>query len=228
MKCPFLIKVCTKCGRILVAYSGNFHKMRGGKYGLRNICILCRRRYQQEHKEEIAECKKKWYKEHKEEVCNRVKKYREEHKEYYDEYNKRYYEEHKEEIKERIKEYNKNNPEKVFNWNYNRKTKERFQGNGITKEQWYEMFIFFNWSCAYSGEYIGNDSEHRTVDHITPLNNRGKHEVWNCIPCYDSYNFSKHDKDMLEWYKEQSFFSEERLNKIYEWIEYAYNKWGKK
>lgn len=31
---------------------------------------------------------------------------------------------------------------------------------------------------------------------------------------------------MLEWYKQQSFFSEERLRKIYEWQEYAFNKYA--
>ena len=42
-----------------------------------------------------------------------------------------------------------------------------------------------------------------------------------------SYNISKLDRDMFQWYKEQDFFSEERLQKIYEWQEYAYNKWHK-
>ena len=42
------------------------------------------------------------------------------------------------------------------------------------------------------------------------------------------YNSSKQDKDMEEWYQEQDFYSEERLQKIYEWQEYAYNKYSKK
>lgn len=42
-----------------------------------------------------------------------------------------------------------------------------------------------------------------------------------------SYNSSKHTKDMLNWYIQQEFFLEERLNKIYEWIEYAKNKYNK-
>lgn len=229
MKCPFLIKVCTKCGRILVAYSGNFHKMRGGKYGLRNICILCRRRYQQENKEEIAEYQKQYYKENKEECNKRMKKWYEEHKEEIAERNKQYYEEHKEEIKEKKKQYRKNNPYIEFNKHNKRRTNEENQGNGITKEQWYEMMGFFNWKCAYSGEYLGgrkNDNI-RTIDHIIALNNGGVNEIWNCVPMLKSYNSSKNTKDMLEWYTQQPFFSEERLNKIYEWVEYAKNKWDK-
>ena len=32
---------------------------------------------------------------------------------------------------------------------------------------------------------------------------------------------------MEEWYIKQDFYSEERLNKIYEWIEYAKSKYQK-
>ena len=88
------------------------------------------------------------------------------------------------------------------------------------------MFEFFDWKCAYSGEYIGGNSEYRTIDHVIPLNKGGLNEIWNICPMYKPYNSSKYTNDMLEWYKQQEFYSEERLNKIYEWQEYAYNKWG--
>ena len=39
------------------------------------------------------------------------------------------------------------------------------------------------------------------------------------------YNSSKHKSNMLKWYKQQEFYSEERLNRIYQWIEYAKNKY---
>ena len=48
MKCPFCIKVCTKCkerigeARILVAYGGNFVKHKNGKYGFKSECKECR------------------------------------------------------------------------------------------------------------------------------------------------------------------------------------------
>ena len=83
---------------------------------------------------------------------------------------------------------------------------------------------FFNWKCAYSGKSLNN--KNRTIDHIKPLNKGGEHNIWNLVPMDRSYNSSKHDKDMLEWYKEQEFYSEERLQKIYEWQKYSYEKWG--
>ena len=45
--------------------------------------------------------------------------------------------------------------------------------------------------------------------------------IWNMIPMTKSLNCSKQDKDMLEWYTEQSFYDPKRLAKIYEWQEYA-------
>ena len=139
---------------------------------------------------------------------------------------KQYRETHKDKITEYHKEYYENNPHIIFNYNNKRRQQEEQQGNGITKEQWLEMMEFFEWRCAYSGEYIGGNNKYRTKDHIIPLNKGGLNEIWNICPMYKPYNSSKHTSDMLEWYQKQDFFSEERLNKIYEWIEYAYNKWG--
>lgn len=41
MKCPFCIKYCKKCKRLLVANNINFVKDKTGKYGLRSICKKC-------------------------------------------------------------------------------------------------------------------------------------------------------------------------------------------
>ena len=245
MKCPFCIKVCTKCGRLLVAYSGNFGRQKIGKYGFRADCKICRaekkKQYREEYKEQIAEKNKQYYEKNKEYYVEKNKQWREEHKEYYAEYHKQwrednkeqiaekkkqYREEHKEQIAEYNKQYYEENPHIYFNHHNKRRSKEENQGNGVTKEQWLEMMIFFDFKCAYSGEKL-NNKEVRTVDHIVPLNNKGLNEIWNCVPMYRSYNTSKHTKDMEQWYRQQEYFSEERLNKIYAWIEYAYEKWGK-
>lgn len=42
--------------------------------------------------------------------------------------------------------------------------------------------------------------------------------IWNIIPCNSYANTSKHNADMEEWYRQQPYFSEERLQKIYEWV----------
>ena len=62
-----------------------------------------RKKYIEEHKEEIAEKKKKYNKEHKAEMNEISKKYYEEHKVEISERDKKYYEEHKAEISEKAK-----------------------------------------------------------------------------------------------------------------------------
>ena len=281
MKCPYCIKICSKCGKLLVAYSGNFHKNKKYKYGVRSECKKCRaehskqyyednkehykqyrednkekiaeyykqyrednkekiaeyykqhyednkeyyKQYREGNKEKIAERKKQYREDNKEKIAERKKQYREDNKEKIAEYYKQYYEGNKEKIAERKKQYYEENPHISFNARNRRRQREENQGDGITKEQWYEMMMFFDFRCAYSDEYIGGNSEFRTIDHVIPLDKGGEHEIWNLVPMHLSYNSSKQANDMLDWYTKQEFYSEERLNKIYEWIEYAKNKY---
>jgi 5-methylcytosine-specific restriction endonuclease McrA len=138
---------------------------------------------------------------------------------------KNYQESHKEQAKEYAREYRKTHPVYDFNHRVKRRIKEEQQGKGFTNQQWKEMMDFFDWKCAYSGIVL--TKENRTIDHIIALNQGGEHEIWNLVPMYGSYNFSKKDKDWLEWYQRQDYYTEERLDKIYEWIKYAEEKWGR-
>ena len=124
---------------------------------------------------------------------------------------------------EYMKQYYKDNPDVFFNNNNKRRSREENQGGGITKEQWVDMMNFFEWRCAYSGETLSKQT--RSIDHIIPLAKGGLNEPWNCVPMTKSYNSSKQTSNIDEWYITQDFYSEERLNKIYEWQEYAYNKY---
>ena len=48
MRCPFVIQVCTKCKRILVANEINFTKSKGNKNGVVKQCKICRSEMQRE------------------------------------------------------------------------------------------------------------------------------------------------------------------------------------
>ena len=209
-----LFKKCSKCGEIL--HVSKFHKVKNGKYGVEGACKECRKIHNKKYREEHKDYYKEYHKE-----------YYEDNKEYIKEHSKQYYEDNKDKVLECMKQWHKNNPEKSFNSNSRRRQKENTQGNGITKEQWKEMMDFFDWACAYSGEYIGGDNKDkkRTIDHIIALDNGGEHEIWNCVPMFKSYNISKHANNMLEWYLQQEYFDIDRLTKIYEWRMYAYWKW---
>lgn len=228
MNCPFIIRQCTECGKLLVANTINFKKDKKGKYGLSSKCKVCLSNKCKQWREGNKEKVKQYREDNKEKINEDICKWREEHREEMLEGMKKYSKEHRKENNESQRLYRKNHPETIINNHVKRRLKEKQQGNGITKDQWYEMMRFFDWKCAYSGEYIGGNSEYRTIDHIISLNKNGEHEIWNCVPMYKSYNSSKQDKNMIEWYREQEFYSEERLNKIYKWMEYAKNRWSHK
>jgi len=168
---------------------------------------------------------KKYYEEHREYLLQKSHEHYMQNQEKYKERHNEYYYEHVEYYNEYRRQWRENNPDKAFNSSHKRRLQKEQQGNGITLEQWIECMEFFDWRCAYSGEYIGGKTNKRTLDHIIPLNNNGEHEIWNLVPMLRNYNSSKHDKNMEEWYSLQEYYDENRLNKIYQWIEYAKNKW---
>ena len=246
MNTPYVFKRCTKCGEWLVANNINFHKNKDCKYGLHSKCKQCRNKYHKKwyelnkdkvkeyneiNKDKISDYHKEYRKNNKEKIANRMNKYYRNNKDKILKYNKQYYFDNKKRLDEYHKEWLKTPKGQIVTFNYGckRRLRKINQGKGIDEIQWFEMMNYFNWKCAYSGKYIGNKENQsiRSIDHIKPLNNGGKHEIWNVVPMDRGLNSSKNDKDMLEWYKEQPFFSEERLQKIYEWQEYAYNKWHK-
>lgn len=238
--CPFVIQVCSKCGKILVANEDNF--IRRNERNLRTECKVCKRKYNdkyyEENRENISTKGKKYREENKEMLSERKKKYRRENLEHHKKLDKlhyersrekklargkKYYKENKEKISEYLKCWRENNPEKLFNYHNKRRSLEENQGNGITKDQWLEMMNFFEWKCAYSGIQLNKNN--RSIDHIIPLDRNGENEIWNLVPMLRNLNCSKHTDDMIDWYIEQEFFDTDRLLKIYEWIEYAFNKY---
>ena len=209
MNIPYAMKKCSKCGQWLVANRVNFYKQNTYKDKLDNTCISCRK----ERQRELDEIRWERSKRHKE-INDKNRKAR---KKFYRKYfGYEYQEKYRKSPKGQIAEFNRNQK---------RRAKEQAQGNGITVEQWTEMMQYFGWKCAYSGETL--NKKIRSVDHIIPLDKGGANEIWNLVPMNKFYNSSKHTKDMLEWYKQQNYFSEERLAKIKEWQEYAFNKWYK-
>lgn len=215
---------CKKCKNIL--HISKFHKNNKSKYGFNSSCKECYKQYYKNNREHILENNKEYYENNKEKSLEYHKQYYKDNKDIICKKTKQYAIDNKEKVNGYKRKYKENNPNKVFNDCCKRRKKENIQGNGITKEQWLEMMNFFDWKCAYSGEYIGGENNNRSIDHIIPLDNNGEHEVWNCVPMNLNYNSSKKDRDMLEWYTKQEYFSIERLVKIYEWRIYAYYKWG--
>lgn len=83
----------------------------------------------------------------------------------------------------------------------------------FTPEQWQRCCSYFNQECAYCGSF-----ESLTVEHIIPVSKFGANKIYNIIPACPTCNYSKNDKDILEWYPKQPFYTEERLLKIHSWF----------
>lgn len=183
------------------------------------------KQYRENNKDKIAETNKRWREANKDKRLEYYKQYRKANRDKRIEQSKRWYETNREKQLERAKQYRQSPQGQAvkFNSHNKRRHKKEAQGTGITKDQWLEMMNFFDFRCAYSGETLTKDT--RSIDHIVPLNSNGDNMVWNCVPMVRNLNSSKNSKDMLEWYKEQDFYSEVRLAKIYEWQEYARKKW---
>ena len=189
-------------------------------------CKESEKKWRENNKEYKKEYVKQYYENNKEYIKEYKKKYRENNKEYFKEYVKQWREENKDYRKEYEKQWRENNFHNEFNRRNKRRIKLENQGRGITKEQWLEMFKFFDFKCAYSDISLGY-KENRSIDHIIAIDNGGLNEPWNCIPMVKSYNSSKNKRvDVMNWYMEQEYFNEDRLNKIVEWQIYAYEKWG--
>ena len=74
------------------------------------------------------------------------------------------------------------------------------------KEQW-------NHQCAYCGS-----EENLTIDHIIPQSKGGMDFTKNVVCCCHDCNQSKGHEYWKLWYVQQDFYSEERFNKIEEWM----------
>jgi hypothetical protein len=148
-----MLKQCSKCKKIKPI--GEFHKHKGGKYGVESFCKECRKAYYRNNTEKYKEHQKKYYKKNKEKYYQYSKNWLENNREKANKQRREWYKnniEHcREHSKERSKRYHINNPKKTKEYqrqydkqyyiNNREKIKERrrryIKNNPeIVKEQW--------------------------------------------------------------------------------------------
>lgn len=89
--------------------------------------------------------------------------------------------------------------------------------NTHNKTQIDEVLKYFNYKCAYTGIDLKHNFH---IDHIIPISKGGSNNIYNLVPTIPEANLSKSNRELEEWYREQDYFSEDRLNKIYKYIEH--------
>lgn len=86
----------------------------------------------------------------------------------------------------------------------------------FSHQEWKEVLIFFGGECAYCGG-TPRKNQHLTRDHLCALSVGGVTSSDNIVPACSFCNSSKKHEDFKIWYMRQSFFSQERLNRIFKW-----------
>lgn len=132
------------------------------------------------------------------------------------------YESKRSDILARLREKYKSDSKFMF---YHRQKRQK--GKAIRKglkatlswEEWQEALFHFNDSCAYCGSI--QDIEQ---DHVVPASRGGAYVRDNIVPACHECNDSKRSRELVDWYKEQPFFSEERLRRLREWQSMGDNK----
>lgn len=144
------------------------------------------------------------YYRNKERTKHRYQARRDSHKEENKDYTK--YWQSKEENKDKLKSYNKNH-----------------RDHDITKEEWNKCLEVFNFKCAYCG--ITEEESRKVYEerlHKDHIDYNGYNDLRNAAPACKSCNSKKHQSDMEEWFREQEFFTEEKLEFIKWWIGEGY------
>lgn len=195
---PSDMKRCSKCGKIQPLE--NFGKNKNATDGLNYQCKSCLKEYRIQHKEERKIYDKKYCAEHKEEIAA---------------YDRQYYQKNKEKLLAYQQQYLKTEKGKAVAKAHSHKRNAQKQNNGgeFTADEWLMLCSEFDNKCAYCGA-----ETKLTADHIYPLSKGGVNKISNIIPVCQSCNSSKHAHTLKDWYPKQPFFSQERYDKIIDYI----------
>ena len=174
--------------------------------------IAYQKRYREEHPDICATRHARYYQEHAEELRQKAKVYQQEHLEEVRAKKRLYVATHKEQRKRWLQ----SESGKLSAKRSAHKRRVLLEGHGdFTSDEVFDALEFFEYKCAYTGESL---EEKYHLDHIVPIVKGGFNYIWNIVPSNPGPNLSKHASDMEEWFRQQPYFSEERLQKIYEWI----------
>lgn len=138
--------------------------------------VEARRKYQEEHKEQISEYKKEWAADNKESVSTSRRKH---------------YEREREEVIARSKKWAQDNPEKVRSAKANNRRKRRAARHAspgsFTAEEFEELCEGYGNRCLACG-----DTEAiLEADHVVPLTRGGSDDIGNIQPLCGSCNRKK-------------------------------------
>lgn len=94
-----------------------------------------------------------------------------------------------------------------------RDAKRRFRKSIL--EDYFLRGPFGQCACAY----CGRSGEKMTIDHIIPKSKGGPHFAkYNMVPACQECNLSKGNSPLLEWWRPQAFWTEQREEALMAWV----------
>lgn len=233
------LKVCSVCYKTLSVEM--FYVKKSSRDGLTCCCKDCSKKKSKDryddHRDEILQKQHEYFQKNKDEIIERRKEYMQKYisgrKEELSEYHRKWYGEnadrileqqrqtyceHREERLKHMKEYRRTETGKINTrkiYHKYRALKMSAEGK-YTKTDVQELLMFFDGKCAYTGAPL---EEGFHLDHVVALSKGGCNYIYNLVPSNQGPNLSKGSKDMEKWYRKQEYFSEKRLQKIYDWIQ---------
>ena len=175
----------------------------GKEYRIKNKDKISEKRknHYENNKDIILSRNRMYYEKNRESILNKMRLYNIENHESIKETNKKYRESPRGKIVKKISEEKR------------RSLKKQCKAT-LTKEEWIKIKEDFNNRCAYCGK----ETECLTMDHFIPLTKHGELTKENIIPCCNSCNSSKNNREFIEWYRKQLFYSRENETHILEFI----------
>ena len=196
-------KVCTRCG---VQKPITEFGMRGNG-GFYSQCKKC-----------VCEITAEYTKQNYEKVIQRKRNYHKTHKAEIDAYNRQYYLEHKDDVKQRVRDWEVAHPEQTRERSVIGLHDRRFRKVGLkssfTRGDWKDCKAFFSEDGVVKCAYCGKPLKRATIDHVVPIDSGGENTKNNIVPACLKCNSGKINHSLEEWYRKQSFYSEERESKI--------------
>jgi hypothetical protein len=196
------------------------------QYWLKNKEILTEKRriYRENNKAKLLEMQKRYRENNSEAIKEKNKKYRQENAGKLKEYSKQYNLENQEKIKQYGRQWRKDNPDKQKALRqrnkeshridkHNRDSRRKQLPHTFTKTQWKRCKSHFNNVCCYCGQKTD-----LTQEHFIAMTKGGGYTADNILPACNNCNCSKNNSDFFEWYPQQPFYSQVRVNKILKYL----------
>lgn len=139
----------------------------------------------------------------------------------------------KPEFKEKMRAYAKKQREDGYNKEYQFKNKDKIKiynerrqikNHNISENEWNTCLNYFNNSCAYCGiTEINHKKKYNETLHKEHVEHDGANDLSNCIPACKSCNSQKWKFKLDDWYNQTNEnYTDERYNKIEQWLEEDY------